>query len=68
MELNGNRVAIRTEALEEKYEALGNLVVVVQSVGVELGWDQLNAVAGVGLPLLKVCALSTSTTRVGVRN
>lgn len=51
---NGDRVAIKTSALQEKSEAVQNLVILVQAIGKALSVDALKQIMQVAVPLLKV--------------
>lgn len=57
IEMNGDVVAIRTTALEEKAEAVQNLVILVQAIGEALPVETLQGVLQVAVPLLKVRSL-----------
>lgn len=54
VEVEGKLVGIKTEAMEEKLEAVGNLVILVQALGSTLEVERLQGLLEVGVPLLEV--------------
>lgn len=53
VELNGDVISIRTAGMEDKAEAVENLMILTQALGVSLGIEALQGVLAIALPLLK---------------
>ena len=51
---NGDRMAIKTSALQDKSEAVQNLVILTQAIGTALSVEALREIMQVAVPLLKV--------------
>lgn len=58
VDVEGKQVAIRTSALEDKLEAVNNLVILTQALGSSLPVTSLHALLEIAVPLLKVCHFS----------
>lgn len=56
VEFGGELVAIRTAGMEDKAEAVENLVILTQALGASLGVAALEAVLQIAISLLKVSA------------
>lgn len=57
VEIGGKRIAIRISSLEEKVEAVENLVLLVQALGTSLDVTTLEKMIAVAMPLLTVCPI-----------